>query len=349
MTLRSLPPFRSKLRTAWIWSLFCVALFLFDPMPWPRADEAKGEAVLLEVRKIWDRAPHNAFTDLVRFKGRWFCVFREGTAHVSPDGALRVITSEDGKDWVSAALLTQTNADLRDAKITITPNDQLMLSGAAALHQPAPLRHQSLAWFSKDGREWSEPVKIGDPNVWLWRVAWHRKTAYSIGYDTIAEKFVRLYTSSNGRRFDALIPNLFDEGGPNETSLIFRPDETALCLLRRDGNPTTAKVGAAKPPYRDWQWKDLGVKIGGPHMIRLPDGRVVAAIRLYDGAVRTSLAWLDADAGKLAEFLKLPSGGDTSYAGLVWTDGLLWVSYYSSHEGRTSIYLAKVRIAVKGL
>src|SRR5947208_12464860 len=109
---------------------------------------------LLEARKIWDRAPHNAFTDLVRFKGEWFCVFREGTAHVSPDGALRVITSQDGNAWVSAVVLTEPNADLRDAKITITPDNQLMLSGAAALQQPAPFKHQSLAWFSQDGRKW---------------------------------------------------------------------------------------------------------------------------------------------------------------------------------------------------
>jgi len=49
------------------------------------------------------------------------------------------------------------------------------------------------------------------------------------------------------------------------------------------------------------------------------------------------------DAGTLNEALKLPSGGDTSYAGLVWHEGLLWISYYSSHEGKTSIYLAKVK------
>ena len=43
-------------------------------------------------------------------------------------------------------------------------------------------------------------------------------------------------------------------------------------------------------------------------------------------------------------FLELPSGGDTSYPGLVWYDGILWVSYYSSHEGKTSIYLAKLTV-----
>ena len=312
-----------------------------------RAAETGAPAEILQVRKLWDRAPHNAFTDLVLFNGQWFCVFREGNAHVSPDGALRVLTSPDGEAWVSAARITSTNGDLRDAKITITPKGELMLSGASALHQPAAAKHQSLAWFSKDGKSWSQPVVIGETNQWLWRTTWHKRTAYSIGYDTAGEKFVRLYSSKDGRQFDTLVPRLFEEGYPNETSVVFLPDDTALCLLRRDGNPGSGQLGSAKPPYTDWQWKDLGVKIGGPHMLRLPDGRIVAAVRLYDGTVRTSLAWLDAREGKLTEFLKLPSGGDSSYAGLVWHVGMLWVSYYSSHEGKTSIYLAKVRLPRK--
>ena len=52
---------------------------------------------------------------------------------------------------------------------------------------------------------------------------------------------------------------------------------------------------------------------------------------------------IDPQAGRLTEFLKLPSGGDTSYAGLVLHGGLLWISYYSSHEGKTAVYLAKFR------
>ena len=46
----------------------------------------------------------------------------------------------------------------------------------------------------------------------------------------------------------------------------------------------------------------------------------------------------------MTEALELPSGGDTSYAGMVWHDGLLWIAYYSSHEEKTSIYLAKVKV-----
>ncbi len=45
--------------------------------------------------------------------------------------------------------------------------------------------------------------------------------------------------------------------------------------------------------------------------------------------------------------LTLKSGGDTSYAGLVWYDGLLWMSYYSSHEGKSAIYLAKIKVPLE--
>lgn len=326
------------MRFPWLMPLVVVAVADCRPL------SADDSAALVEHRKIWDQAPHNAFTDLIRFREHWFCVFREGQGHVSPDGALRVITSTDGRTWDSAALLTSPNSDLRDAKITVTPGGQLMLTGAEALHDKLRHTHQSLAWFSPDGRVWSDRHKIGDPNFWLWRVTWHGDRAYGVGYGCGQEKSVRLYSSPDGKTFDTVVERLFDVGYPNETSIVF-VDDDAYCLLRRDGQPGTGLLGVARPPYREWSWKDLKVKIGGPHMIRLPDGRFVAAVRLYDNPVRTSLCWLDPQAGKLTEFLKLPSGGDTSYAGLVWHDGLLWVSYYASHEGKTSIYLAKVRIA----
>ena len=52
----------------------------------------------MDVRMIWDKAPHNAFTDLMRFKGQWYCAFREGKGHVCDEGKLRVIRSTDGRE-----------------------------------------------------------------------------------------------------------------------------------------------------------------------------------------------------------------------------------------------------------
>ena len=68
-------------------------------------------------------------------------------------------------------------------------------------------------------------------------------------------------------------------------------------------------------------------------------GRVI-----QKGIATTVLAELNVDNKTLRPILTLPSGGDTSYPGLVSHDGQLWVSYYSSHESKTSIYLATVKI-----
>jgi len=158
---------------------------------------------------------------------------------------------------------------------------------------------------------------------------------------------LRLYSSTDGKTFETLVENLNIDGYPNETSIVFKGD-TAFCLLRRDGENKTGLLGISVPPYLKWEWKDLGVRIGGPQMILLPDGRFLAAVRLYKTdswhPARTSLCWFDPWSGKLSEVLTLPSGGDTSYAGLVFHAGLLWVSYYSSHEEKTAIYLAKVEV-----
>jgi len=301
-------------------------------------------AQLADLRKIWDRAPHNALTDLTRFRGCWFCVFREGKDHISPDGQIRVLTSTDGVAWKCASVLLLPGLDLRDPKITATPSGTLMINTCAAYGPSAPQRHHSFVWFSQNGFEWSAPQKIGDPNYWLWRVTWHRGIAYAVGYRTVEPFGLRLYCSRTGTDFELLADRLFVENSPNEATIVFLQDDTAFCLLRRDAGSATAKLGTAEPPYTEWSWKDLGIRIGGPHLLCMPDGRLIAAIRRYAKSPWTSLNWLDAREGKLTEFLALPSGGDTSYAGLCWHDNVLWVSYYSSHEERTSIYFARVRL-----
>ncbi|MGE5027599.1 MAG: exo-alpha-sialidase [Betaproteobacteria bacterium] len=300
---------------------------------------------LLSAQRIWDLAPHNAFTDLIRYKDQWFCVFREGNTHISPDGKLRVLTSADGEHWNSAALVSSRNSDLRDPKLAVSPDGRLMLSAAEALHDRSEYAYQSLVWFSNDGYSWSEKQGIGDPDFWLWRLTWHKGCAYSVGYSTGDDRFVRLYRSDDGKQFIPLVSRLFSDGEPNESSIVFRGD-IACCLLRRDGKPNTGLVGISEPPYTDWEWKDLGVRIGGPHMLLLPDGGLVAVVRLYDGTIRTPLCSLDPGKARLAEMLVLPSGGDTSYAGLALHNGQLWVSYYSSHEGKTAIYLAEIDIGL---
>ena len=297
-------------------------------------------AVLVQVDKIWEQGQYNSFTDLVMFQGKLFCAFREAKQHgVSTDGSIRILVSKDTHTWHSAALIASDRGDLRDPHLTVTPDNRLMLSVCIAGHPHPTL--VSASYFSRDGTHWKGPETFGDTNAWMWRVTWKDDAAYGFSYRCEAPYFIQLFKSPNGTEFSAVGAPCFEGVYNNETStMIFQDNGTALCLLRCSG---PAHLGTALPPYDQWTWKQLGRRVGGPEMIELPDGRLVACGRLYDDPVRTALCWVDPEAGVLTEFLTLPSGGDTSYPGLLWHEGQLLVSYYSSHEGQKArIYLARV-------
>jgi hypothetical protein len=241
--------------------------------------------------------------------------------------------------------------DVRDAKLSISAEGQLMLNGAVRFVKPVEGNtHQSVTWLSRDGKKWSEPFACPSGlGTWRWSVTWHKNVAYSFGYSggyRGKDDQGCLYRSVDGKTWETVKDDVYPDVKTygNETSLVFLNDDTAYCLLRRDKGSCSALLGVSRPPYTQWQWNDLGTRVGGPKMIPFGKDRFLAAVRLYDGGQRTSLCWIDPQKGKLTEALKLPSGGDTSYAGLVRHDGLLWISYYSSHEGKTAIYLAKVKI-----
>ncbi len=203
--------------------------------------------------------------------------------------------------------------------------------------------------FSTNGRDWTPTKRILAEGDWLWRVTWHDGVAYGTSYkepnEAPPEGELALYSSRDGERWEK-ITKLDILAGPDETTLRFDPDGTCLALVRREGSKPhpvhKALLGRSRPPYKDWTWQDLGHFIGGPNLIRLPDGTWYAAGRLVDrpGGAKTAVGPIQND-GWHPDIL-LPSGGDTSYPGLVWHEGVLWVSYYSSHEGKTAIYLARI-------
>src|SRR3954471_1308830 len=99
------------------------------------ARSAAPAPVLVSVEKIWDRGAHNAFTDLVRWQGKWYCTFREADGHVGGDGKLRVLESADGNAWEPVALIAEEGIDLRDPKLSVTPKDQLMISAGGSVYR----------------------------------------------------------------------------------------------------------------------------------------------------------------------------------------------------------------------
>jgi hypothetical protein len=338
--------------------LTLVAVALLGCGPLPAADPE-----VVSVEKVWDAGKHNAFTDLLRWRDRWYLTFREADAHVGGDGQLRVLESKDGKAWAPAALIAEKGIDLRDPKLSVTPDDRLMIVAGGSVYEGKTLKgRQPRVAFSKDGKSWTAPRRVLAEGEWLWRVTWHGGKAYGVSYNAAARATppakkaaetgdappgpadwkLKLVSSADGLTYD-LVTHLDVPGHPNETTLRFTEDGEMVALVRREGGNTFGWVGRSKPPYKDWTWKETKHRLGGPNFIRLPSGEWWAGGRTYPGGAKTALARMTPDGG-YDPVLTLPSGGDTSYPGLAWHDGLLWVSYYSSHEGKSAIYLAKVKL-----
>lgn len=303
---------------------------------------------LIDVRCIGEHAPHNAFTDLIRFQDRWFCTFREDIGHnlEGSAGKIRILTSDTGEQWETAALL-ELEGDLRDPKLSITPDHQLLVTYFRRYNPhrfPDQLEMQYVQ-RSSNGSDWTGAVPVGYPNRWLWRITWHDGKAYGIDRGGPPDqppfsqpRHGRLLVSEDGYFFTpiAAIP----DGG--EATLQFLEDSTALCLRRPFSN--WAFLGKSQPPYTSWKWVNTGTRLGGPDFLQIPDGRFIAGGRIYEPEEHMSLCWLDVEEPSLSEALELPSGGDCSYPGMVFHEDILWVSYYSSHEEKSKIYLARVRV-----
>ena len=329
--------------------------------------EVPVKVEVVEVKKIWDKSPHNAFTDLVRCQDTFYCAFREGRGHVSTDGRIRILKSKDADTWTSAAVISLEGYDLRDAHLSVTPDGmvfapRLMLVGGAAPrkkdNQSAPTgTFVSFGTFSKGGPNWTEPQIVVEPGRWLWCVTWHKGKAYGVSYTAGkgSDHYLQLLVSEDGIHYTPHVPKLFEQGYPNEVTLRFDSEGTCYALVRRDrrgDEPSSALLGISRPNYKQWQWKDLGADFngfGGPNFIQIPDGHWLASGRMHDGGAHTAITYLDLENGIMTRLAKLPSGGDTSYPGMVWHNDMLYVSYYSSHEGKTSIYLAKLKIGQTGL
>lgn len=307
--------------------------------------QEKERVVAVAGKIIWNEAPHNAFPDLERFNQFLFCAFREASSHRSKDGKIRVIKSIDGEEWESSSLLEFENCDLRDPNFSMTASGELMLNAAINYWENGEnLYRQSVTWLSNDGHRWEGPYYCPTGvNTWRWDVAWNDSLGYSVAY-TGKDKTGTLYSTRDGKQWHILKSNFFPEvvAYPNEAALVFDNDSVLYCLVRRDKGPQTGLLGKSIPPYSDWTWVDLGVRIGGPELEILDSGIILAGVRLYDNKKRMALCLLDAEEGKLSEVFSLESGNDTGYSGIIEENDSIWVSYYSSHEGNASIYLSKM-------
>ena len=319
--------------------------FVFTLLSAPPSANAEIALHLVDVQMVWDQAPYNAFTDLIKYNGTFFLAFREGSNHYeSRDGVTRVLQSSDGKNWTSAAVVS-SDCDVREAHFAVRPDGVLMLNTAIYSNG-----NQTATAYSTNGINWTEYQRANtSPSWWVWRADGSdpqtNGNIYGVAYNPT--QGIRLLSTTDGLNYGlqaALLPTQTNSDYfPNESTIHFdQTNHTGYIIVRRDGSlETTSLLGTSSAPaYTNWIWKDLGRKVESPEFIQLPDGTWLAGVRA-SGPV-SQIAKLNVENGTLTPLLDLPSGVDTGYLGMCIDGQRLLISYYSSHEGKAKIYVAEI-------
>lgn len=308
-------------------------------------NDGKNEIKVISKNKIWSNDLHNAFTTLIEFNGNLYCAFREGTSHGSRDGVIKIIRSRDGDSWQLFGELSVDENDLRDPKLAII-NNHLFLYAFSRYKENVKSRHKTYSWMLKKDN-WSGPFSNdSDQDTWKWGISKINDKLYSVAYSGKDSKGT-IYKSEDGRTWEIIKSNFFPnlKDYPNETALLEFDNGKMLALIRTDKGSKDAIMGVAEPPYKNWDWKIINKRIGGPALIQLPNDQIIAVVRLYNER-RTSICELNIRDGSLKEIITLSVGGDTGYAGMALWEGYLYISYYSdykSDKGNSDIYLAKIK------
>ena len=313
------------------------------------------------VRKVYDDGQHDAFTDLCRFQGRMYLTFRS-----CPDGhmvfassRILILASDDGDTWDEVFAFSVPRRDTRDPHFLIFRDQLFVYTGTWLVPAEGDERdlneHLGFAAWSEDGRTWHGPRMLeGTYGHYIWRAAAHGDTAYLCGRRR--RHFVSGFASETGPESiqggmlasdDGLVwrhASLFTEEHGDETAFLFEEDG-AVVALARGAAARPARICRAMPPYDRWTRTELDRNVGGPLLAKWGERYLVGGRRTIDPEnPRTTLYWLIDDC--LHEIAELPSAGDNSYPGLLVLDdgNRALLSYYSSHEETTSIYLAELSL-----
>ncbi|MFA6241163.1 MAG: hypothetical protein WC655_09550 [Candidatus Hydrogenedentales bacterium] len=293
---------------------------------------------------VADGGAHNAFTDLIQWKGAYYLCFRHGGSHATMDGDIQVMTSADLKTWTTCGVL-DTLGDDRDPHFTATDDMLFVYFGTWDLaHQEGhalPDRGKVRSYFAstQDGKTWSKIQAVYEPGFWLWRVRRHDGVFYSAAYTAYRPKpdmrETRLVKSTDGLEWTT-VTTVTKERMAGEADFHWTPSGEVWIISRTGDKAGDAEWFRSDASMTSWKATPTGVFIHSPAIAEWKD-RVFIAGR---GKAEKSVTRLWEIVGdKFVECITLPSDGDTAYPGLIVDPASLqtdtpafFISWYSQHE-----------------
>lgn len=325
-------------------------------------------AELVSLQRLVADGYHNAFTDLICWRGHYYLGYRHAQSHgIVPPGDVIILRcadpTADDPNWQQVARF-DTGGDDRDPKL-LDAGDRLVVSFGTWVPRwrtstsVTDVEHDLITHIATtgDGTSWSTPRQVYGLNYWLWRLlaadGAYWCAAYHFGRrDDRDMRTVHLLRSED--LFDwRLITEMRSGGGPGEP-VLYSPEPGVLHSVVRTLEPDHHSwLGISYEPYLHWDWHDLGAMIHAPVVLQTHDRRWIVAGRSqetdlpsgsyesvgeqHDSAGHHTSVWeinADGDSSGAQHLLTVPSGRDCSYSGLAPApDGRsILMSYYSQHE-----------------
>ncbi|MBL8817741.1 MAG: hypothetical protein JNL58_17075 [Planctomyces sp.] len=343
--------------------MFAALMFVPASMSGCASVYAEEPAVRVSnIRRVFHNGEHNAFTDLITFRGQYYLTFRScPDGHmVHPTASVIVLSSSDLQTWEQVFRFQVPLRDTRDPHFLVFRDRLFVYTGTwfsgkttIPVAEYDMNKHLGFGVWTDDGSEWHGPLMLeGTFGHYIWRAASFGDKAYLCGRRKIHfEEGLRgeplevesvMLESDDGLIWKK--KSVFQEIDGDETAFLFEPDGSVLAIGRRGRG--TAQLLRSSSPWNEWNRINLDRSVGGPLVIHWGDRIVVGGRKTTEATgPKTTLSWLSGDS--LKEFAELPSGGDNSYPGFIpLSDTKAVVSWYSSHEtddaGKpvTAIYMA---------
>jgi len=302
----------------------------------------------ITITKIWDKVPHNAYTDLIKFNGTYYCSYSEEFSSsgytTEASGSIGIIRSKTGKKWERVALIQKEGINLCNPRLSITPDRQIMIIMDGAVY--------SLVSFSnKKGDVFSDPEIVNiDTTIisgqkLLWKVTWFRGTGYALLYksDSKNDKLSLLKTI-DGKNFEK-ITKIEVDGLLNESTLRFDQKGTMYALISQDDVAKNGTLGMSDWPYIDWSYTKINNIPNRFNFTIVNKSIVVVAPGLSMPELHTGILVINKNRA-LEEIIKLPLGKDACFPGILTEQANFLVSCCSAHEGKSAIYMVKVPIKI---
>lgn len=294
--------------------------------------------------KIWKSDKYCAFTDLAEYNNNYYCCFRESDGHMPSSiehyGKIRILSSLDGRNWVSVALIEDAEFDLRDPKLEVTSDGRLMLLvGCSSFDFQGnfDFRKTKVAFYSGSLSEFSnlQELQLGVEkkfnHLWLWRSIWYKGSAYGIGY--LPNNKPVLLKSTDGVNYKEVIQFELPMSA-NESGIVFRENDNMVVVIR--DNYSNGYIGESKAPYKEWSWKSLPTGSHCPVMINVDNYIFLATRKTSNRSIALEYVESVAKPSIIDVYYKsIP--GDIGYPGLISTEKYIMMSYYANGD----IYLVQ--------